>query len=179
MGRKWSWTVQISLVSTNCFGPVQFVLVRSKSFWTGPNHKNPEKSNMNLTKMIWTRPKQFGYDQNNLCLSKTIWMVQNHFGSTYRRTRHRTFSYYIHRKGLNEINLKSIRPRQLRRTVVIIKLIWNIWKLHDSTDSKVDTERFHGMTKLTKNQEWTKSTTLTKKISKSAPSTICWRADGQ
>ena len=35
-----------------CFRQVQFVLIRSKSFGTGPNHKNPEKSNMNLTKII-------------------------------------------------------------------------------------------------------------------------------
>ena len=27
-------------MGTNCFGWVQFVLVRLKSFWTGPNYKN-------------------------------------------------------------------------------------------------------------------------------------------
>ena len=144
-------------------------------FWTGPNHFERVQIIKIQKSLIWTWPKWFESDQNNLDMTKTIfvhiqnnWMVQNHFGSTYRRTRHRTISYYIHRKGLNEINLKSTSPRQLQRTVVIIKLIWNIWKLHNSTDSKVDTERFHGMTKLTKNQEWTKSTTLTKKISTSA-----------
>ena len=57
--------------STNGFGRVQFILVRSKSFWTGPNYK--KQSNLNLTKMIWTRPNQFGPNQNNL-------KVQNNFG---------------------------------------------------------------------------------------------------
>ena len=142
MGWKWFWTVQISLVRTNRFGQAQFVLVRSNLFWSGPNRLEQVQIIKIQKSLIWTWPKWFETDQNNLDMTKTIfvpiqnnWMVQNHFGSTYRRTRHRTFSYYIHRKGLNEKNLKSIRPRQLRRTVVIIKLIWNIWKLHNSTYS--------------------------------------------
>ena len=73
----------------NRFGRVQFVLVESKSCWTGPNHVgqvqiikiSPEKSNINLTKMILTQSKLFGHDQNNLYPSKIIWTVQNHFGS--------------------------------------------------------------------------------------------------
>ena len=44
-------------VCTNCFGPVKFVLVRSKSFHSSV------KSNYNLTKKICTRPKQFGWSK--------------------------------------------------------------------------------------------------------------------
>ena len=95
---KWIGPVQNDWYSTkmilrvqNNFGPFkllwdQFVLVRFKSFWTGPNYKNsPEKSDLNLTKIIWTQPKRFGPDQNNLYQSKTIW--------TYKRTRHQYPAY--------------------------------------------------------------------------------------
>ena len=55
MGLKLFWTVQIIFVE---YQPIildvsQFVLVRSKLFWTGPNYNNsPEKSNLYLTKIF-------------------------------------------------------------------------------------------------------------------------------
>ena len=71
----------------NCFWRVQIVLVRSKSFWLGPNHFGQVQIrlfwtnfyNSDLSRMIWTRPKWFGPNQNNFYSSKTIWLVQNHF----------------------------------------------------------------------------------------------------
>ena len=53
---------------SNWFGQVQIVLVRSKSFWSGPNHFGKVQIrlfwinfyNLDLCKMIRTRPKWFG-----------------------------------------------------------------------------------------------------------------------
>ena len=64
------------------------VLVRSKSFWSGPKHFAQGEIrlfwanfyNLDLTKLIWTRPKQIGPVQNYWYTTKMIWMVQNHFG---------------------------------------------------------------------------------------------------
>jgi hypothetical protein len=72
----------------NCFGRVQIVLVRSKSFCPGPKHFGQVQIrlfctnfyNLDLSEMILTRPKQIGPDQNNWYSTKMIWMVQNHFG---------------------------------------------------------------------------------------------------
>ena len=71
----------------NCFGCVQIVLVRSKSFWSGPNHFGQVQIiffwtnfyNSDLSKMIWTRPKQIGPVQNDCYTTKMILTVQNHF----------------------------------------------------------------------------------------------------
>ena len=59
--------VPIVLDEPNCFGQVQIILVRSKSFWTIPNHFeqvqimkiSPVKSSFNMTKTICTCPKSF------------------------------------------------------------------------------------------------------------------------
>ena len=52
---------------------VQIVLVRSKSFWSGPNRVQVQIRllwtnfyNLDLSKMIWTHPKQWVLEQNDL-----------------------------------------------------------------------------------------------------------------
>jgi hypothetical protein len=56
MGPKLFWTVQIVLDCPNCFGRVQIVLVRSKSFRSGPNHFGQVHFS-GLIFIIWTWPK--------------------------------------------------------------------------------------------------------------------------
>ena len=70
----------------NCFGRVKVVLIRSKLFWSRPNHFGHVQSklfwtkfyNLDLSKMIWTRQKRIGPVKNNRYSTKIIWMVQNY-----------------------------------------------------------------------------------------------------
>ena len=85
MGPKWFWTIRTILVEYQSFGQAQFVLARSKSFWTGLNYKN-----LSLTKMIWTHPKQFGRSKIILNLWKNksyLFITQYCLPSTYMSTK--------------------------------------------------------------------------------------------
>ena len=63
-----------------CFGRLQIVFVRSKPFWSGPNHFGQVQIrllwtnlyNLDPTKTNWTRPKRLVLNQNDLDSHKII-----------------------------------------------------------------------------------------------------------
>ena len=114
---------KIILDRPNCSGPVQIILVRSKSFWSDPNHFGQFQIILNKSKLwklvqkslISTWPKLFGPDKNDLELTKTICNRPKSF-RTHRRTRH--FVAYNHQTKVRQKNPVTIFCKRIGQNLV-------------------------------------------------------------
>ena len=124
---------KIILDHTNCFGRVQFVLVRSILFWLGPKHLGQVQIRLVWTiffiiwtcpKRIWIWPKRIRLVQNDWYSTKMIWTDQNHFGTTEGQG-----------KGLQQSSNREYRALKSALPVFLF-LEWETYIVHMSYEGK-------------------------------------------
>ena len=110
VGPKWVWSDQIDLDLTIMIWSGPKWMVRTKMNWSGPNvihfgrtsQFGPYQFILVVTISFWSWPFHFGRDQIIMVKSKSIWSDHNYFGPTklfwsHRRTRHKCqFDNSIH-----------------------------------------------------------------------------------